>query len=376
MNPYPLRRERLAAQIREEGIPGVLVSNPVNVTYLTGFSGESSPLILTPHRTVVVSDGRFTQQIAEECPGLEAHIRPPAQSIPEAVATVLNKMALSEVGFESAHMTVADLQQLSDQAKTIAFKGATDRVEKLRQIKDAEEVEQIRASIRMAEKAFAMFRACLRPGDNEKELVDALEQYVRRAGGRGSAFPPIVAVGARAALPHAPPSLHRVEEAPLLLVDWGATGPFYKSDLTRVLLTHNNAAAPGTSWEPGQRAKVRQIYEVVLQAQTAAMAAVRPGAKAGEVDGAARQVIADAGFGDFFTHSIGHGFGLQIHEAPFMRPGSDLVLRAGMVVTVEPGIYVPDLAGVRIEDDLLITPDGHEVLTRLPRSFEENVIEW
>jgi Xaa-Pro aminopeptidase len=273
-------------------------------------------------------------------------------------------------------MTVHDLQRLSDQAKGVSFKPGADRVEKLRQMKDDGEIAEIRAAIRLAEKAFAMFRACLRPADTEKELVDAIESYVRRAGGRGTAFPPIVAVGARAALPHAPPSAHRVDEAPLLLVDWGANGTFYKSDLTRVLLTHNNAAIRETSWSDGDVANVRHIYEVVLQAQRRAIAAVRPGAKGGDVDAAARGVIADAGFGDYFTHSIGHGFGLQIHEAPLMRPGSDMVLQPGMVITIEPGIYVPDVAGIRIEDDLLVTADGHEVLSRVPKQYEENVIDW
>lgn len=376
MNPFPQRRERLVALFREERLGGVLITNPVNVTYLTGFSGESSPLVLTPTRTILVSDGRFTQQIAEECPGLETHIRPPAQTIPEAAGLVLSRLDLKEVGFESGHMTVADLHRYADQAKTLSFTGAPDRVEKLRQIKDEEEVNLIRAAIRMAERAWAMFRACLRPGDSEKELVDALEQYVRRAGGETTAFPPIVAVGPRAALPHAPPSRHRVEEAPLLLVDWGATGAGYKSDLTRVLLTHNNSAVQGPGFSASLLAKIREIYEVVSRAQAAAIAVVRPGAKGGEVDAAARQVIADAGYGDFFSHSIGHGFGLQIHEAPFMRPGSELVLQAGMVVTIEPGIYVPDVAGVRIEDDLLVTPEGHEVLTRVPRGYEENVMVW
>lgn len=373
MDQYSIRRERLIRTLKAEGVEGLLITSPVNVTYLTGFTGESSPLVITPKRTILVSDGRFTKQIEEECPGLQTHIRPPAQTVAEATAGVLNRLGLADVGFEANHMTVADLQRYSDQAKAIAFKEGSDRVEKLRAVKDATEISEIRASIRLAERVFAMFRACLRPQDTEKELVDFIEHNVRRAGGAGTAFPPIVAVGARAALPHAPPAAYRVSEAPLLLIDWGATGRQYKSDLTRVLLTHNNSAA---SWDAGLLPKIRHLYEVVLKAQATAMAAVRPGAKGADVDQAARQVIADAGFGDYFTHSIGHGFGLQIHEAPFMRPGSDVVLEAGMVVTIEPGIYVPDVAGIRIEDDLLVTPDGHEVLTRVPRGYDENVVDW
>ena len=181
-------------------------------------------------------------------------------------------------------------------------------------------------------------------------------------------FPSIVAVGPRAALPHAPPTAKRVREAPLLLIDWGASGAFYKSDLTRVLLTHNNSPfTRSADVDP----RIREVYEIVLRAQLAAIAAVRPGAKTKEVDAAARSVIADAGYGSYFTHSIGHGIGLMIHEAPFMRADTEQVLAAGMVVTVEPGIYIPGFAGVRIEDDVLVTPDGQEVLTSVPKTIDD-----
>ncbi len=236
-------------------------------------------------------------------------------------------------------------------------------------VKDAGEIEQIRQAIRWAEKGFAMFRAMLRPDDTEKELADAMEHFVRRAGANETAFKTIVAVGARAALPHAPPSAKKVREAPLLLVDWGAQGPIYKSDLTRVLLTHNNSTSLGNVLS-AIRPQVRAIYDVVLRAQEAAIAALRPGVKAMDIDAAARNVITDAGYGAYFTHSIGHGFGMMIHEAPIMRANTETVLQAGMVITVEPGIYLPGDVGVRIEDDVLITPDGPEVLSSLPKDIE------
>ncbi len=249
------------------------------------------------------------------------------------------------------------------------------RIENMRQIKDAGEIQQIRAAIRMAERAFAMFRARLRPDDTEKDLADELEFCIRRAGGKCGSFPNIVAVGPRAALPHATPTNKRVYEAPLLLVDWGASGPFfYKSDLTRVLCTHNNSAAPNANH--GVDSKIRTVYEVVLRAQAAALAAARPGVQVQAVDAAARTVIAEAGFGDFFTHSVGHGLGMQVHEAPLMKPGSQATLQPGMVVTIEPGVYLPNQFGIRIEDDVLITPDGPEVLTRLPRDLEANVVDF
>jgi Xaa-Pro aminopeptidase len=361
------RRERLWQAAQSESLDALLLTNPVNVTYLTGFSGDSSYLALTPSRAILLSDGRFTEQIAEECPGLEANIRPPTQLMPEMAGAVLQSLGVRAVGFESGHLTVDGLMKLSEQAKTVNWHAGAERVEVLRQCKDGDEIAQIREAIRIAERAFAMFRAMLRPEDCEKDLADALEMYVRRAGGTESSFPAIVAVGARAALPHAPPTARRVVEDPLLLVDWGACGAFYKSDLTRVLWRRQKGADSG---------KLEQVFEIVLEAQRRAIAAVRPGALGSDVDAAARSYIAEAGYGSYFTHGLGHGIGLQIHEGPALRPTSTTVLQPGMVVTIEPGIYLPGWGGIRIEDDVVVTADGVEVLTSCPRDFASSRIEF
>jgi len=367
MADFAGRRARLIGQLAQAQVEALLVSHPINVSYLTGFTGEASHLILSAGKTILVSDGRFPTQLAEECPDLETYIRPPAQVLAEATAHVLGQLGAGRVEFESGHLTVAEHQALSDKAKAVQWKPGSNRVEALRQVKDAGEVAEIRAAIRMAERAFAIFRALLRRDDQEKDLADNLEGYLRKVGARAGAFPAIVAAGRRAALPHAPPTAQRVGDAPLLLVDWGASGPFfYKSDLTRVLLPHNNSAIP----EGGARAKIQAVYEVVLRAQQAAIQALRPGVETQAIDAAARQVIADAGYGDFFTHSIGHGLGMLVHEAPLMRAGNTAKLEAGMVVTIEPGIYLPGEFGIRVEDDVLITPDGGAVLTSVPRDFE------
>jgi Xaa-Pro aminopeptidase len=350
--PNPdLRRQKLPLTLDQEGLDALLVTNPVNVTYLTGFSGESSYLLLTRNRAVLVSDFRFAEQIAEECPGLETHIRPVDKTVQQASSEILTKLGIRTVGFESNHLTVADWETIRNQAKGCDWKAGTDRVEKLRAIKDESEIEQIRHAIAIADRAFAAFCALLRPDDREKDLADSLEYYVRKAGGTSTSFPSIVAVGARAALPHAPPTEQRVASGELLLVDWGAAGPFYKCDLTRVLATSTIST------------KLEEVYTVVLKAQEAALRVIRPGIPVKSVDAEARSVIADAGFGDFFGHGLGHGLGLQVHEAPFLRANSDAVLQAGMVVTIEPGIYLPDWGGVRIEDDVLVLPDGCEILT-------------
>jgi Xaa-Pro aminopeptidase len=351
------RRERLARIVADEKLDGGLFTSPVSVTYLTGFSGDSSVLLLGGDQAVLVSDMRYTEQIAEECPGLDTVIRAPTRKLSDAVADTVKRLGWTTVGFESAAMTVSDLDAYREALPSVNFKGGTERVEKLRMVKDESEVAAIREAIGIAERAFDAFRSLLRADDREKDLSDAMDAYVRRAGGTATAFPSIIAVGARSALPHAPPTSHRIGGGELLLIDWGACGRFYKSDLTRTVGVRSIST------------KLREIYEVVLGAQQAAMNAVRPGVVARDVDAAARGFIEAAGYGPYFGHGLGHGIGLQIHEGPAIRPHSETVLEAGMVFTIEPGIYLPGWGGVRIEDDVLVTPDGCEVLTHVSREL-------
>ncbi len=354
--------------LADEGIDALMIGNPVNVTYLTGFTGDSTVLLLGRGRLLLVSDSRYSGQLAEECPALPVHIRSTTQQLPQAVAEALKGFGIRSVGFESGTVTVAEFENLRQLAPSLDWKGGADRVERLRTIKDASELAQIRTAIDVAERAFTVFRSLLRPEDTEKDLCDALEHYARRAGGSGTAFPPIVAVGERAALPHAPPTRRTVDSGELLLVDWGVSAPLYKSDLTRVLDTRKTSPFPQTV--SATAAKFREVYSVVLQAQEAALRAVRPGVSSRAIDAAARAVIAEAGYGECFGHGLGHGFGLQIHEAPWLRPNADTTVEPGMVFTLEPGIYLPGWGGVRIEDDVLVTPDGVERLTHLPRDLE------
>ena len=279
MDYHANRRERLTRLLSEEGLDAVLVVNPVNVTYLTGFSGDSSALVVTRNRAVLVSDPRFTGQIADECPSLETYIRTPAQKPFEAFAHVLMKCAVRDVGSESAALSVADFDMLRELAPTLNWKGATDRVERLRAVKDALEVTEIRQAIALAERAFTVFRALLRPEDREIDLYHALDGYIRRVGGQGSSFPPIVAVGKRSALPHAPPTTHAAGSADVLLVDWGACGPHgYKSDLTRVLDTRTTSTFGS---------KLEEVYAIVLRAQQTAIQLIRPGVEGQAIDTAA-----------------------------------------------------------------------------------------
>jgi Xaa-Pro aminopeptidase len=368
MGPFIQRRDKLVRRFAEEGIDALLITSVPNVTYLTGFTGDSSFLVLTKDRAILVSDPRYTRQIADECGSLATHIRPPSQKVHEAAAEVLVKLGSRFVGFESGALTVAEYETFRGLAPTLSWKGAADRVEQLRMVKDAVELDLLCDAVEMAERAFVVFRNLLRAEDNEKDLCDALEGYIRRVGGKESSFPPIVAVGERAALPHAPPTGRAVSSGGLLLVDWGVNGGLYKSDLTRVLDTRTNSTFVANK---GDTTKLEKIYAVVLSAQQAAIRAVRPGVQAQTVDAAARAVITEAGYGEYFGHGLGHGIGLQVHEAPAIRHLSTTVLQPGMVFTIEPGIYLPEWGGVRIEDDVLVTADGCEVLSQLTRDLTD-----
>jgi Xaa-Pro aminopeptidase len=364
MAPYARRRDDLFRAVRAAGLDALLVAKACNVSYLTGFTGDSSYLLVTPSRVILVSDDRFRMQIEQECPDLETNIRGHDRNTYQAVGEVVTKLGLHNVGVEASGVTLEAFEYLKGECKSATLVGTSGHVEKLRSIKDETEVEAIRQAIRIAEQGFAALQATIRPSDTEKDVADLLDGYVRRAGGDGMAFPTIAGVGERSALPHANLSGHRVESSPFYLLDWGARKAHYHSDLTRV------------RWAPGGRpnrdveSRLEKMYTVVLEAQTRAIAALRPGVSVKVVDAAARGYIASAGFGDYFNHGLGHGIGLEIHEAPAIRSNSDDVLQAGMVVTIEPGVYLPDFGGVRIEDDILITPDGPVVLTSVPKDWE------
>jgi Xaa-Pro aminopeptidase len=359
MNRSAQRCENLARTLEAARADALLVLSAANVRYLTGFTGEDATFLLTRDRPILLSDGRFTTQLAQECPGLEVHVRQVGQLMSEALIDLIKKLEIHRLAFESANLSVADFEALKQGLPAIEFVGVKDPVEALRAIKDAEEIDAIRAAIHAAERAFAMLRGGLRVEESEKDTADALEGYLRRCGASSASFPPIVAVGVRAALPHARPEPGtRLGSDDFVLVDWGATVQGYRSDLTRVLVT--GKVTP----------KFEQVYRTVLEAQERGIAAIRPGVLARDVDAEARSVIEEAGFGGFFNHGLGHGIGLEIHETPRMSRTAQTALQAGMVITVEPGIYLPDWGGIRIEDDVLVTPDGAEVLTRVPKALD------
>jgi len=356
------RRDQLRRRLKKEGLAGILVTQTENVRYLTGFGGDDSYLLLWNEHEVLISDSRFTEQIREECPGLDTHIRRTGVSLAQAAVNLVNRARLSSLGVE-ASISLATYDKIKAATKQTELVRTEDWIEQMRAIKDKAEIARIRQAVQYAERAFAAVKAMLRPEHTEKEIADLLEYQMRVLGAKWSAFPTIVAVGERAALPHAIPTNRKVKENEFVLIDWGADEGWYKSDLTRVLVT--GKILP----------KFAKVYETVARAQQAAIDLVRPGVSAHDVDAAARGVITEAGYGRLFGHGLGHGLGLQVHELPRLGPKSSVVLKPGMVITIEPGIYIPNWGGVRIEDDVLVTRDGHEVLTRAPRALEEVVVD-
>jgi Xaa-Pro aminopeptidase len=363
MSQYAARRDKLRRQFRKLGLDALLVTNFTNVTYLTGFTGDDSYLVVLDKGEVVVSDPRYTTQLAEECPALEASIRPPGVGMVDEVASVATSAKLAKLGIEATSMTVGLRDQIAAALPKTELVPTSDLVEELRLIKDKDEVAEIRRAVWFAERAFGMLRASLRPERTEKEVADELENNIRLFGGKGCSFPSIVAVGARAALPHARPTDQKIGADDFVLVDWGAKGALYMSDLTRVLVT--GKISP----------KLERIYRVVLTAQEQAIAAIRAGRTCHEIDEVARKSIAKAGFGRNFGHGLGHGIGLEIHEGPRLAANQHRKLEVGMVVTVEPGVYLPGWGGVRIEDDVLVTKSGCEVLTSVAKQWEDAIIE-
>lgn len=356
------RIQRLLPSLAEAELDGLLVTDEINVRYLAGFTGDSSALLVTGNGTSILSDRRYEEQIRRECPGLTARIRGPETRMPELIGEVLRDNQIRRLGLEDHATSWASLRQLERQLAGVVLTATSGWVAELRAVKDQAEVAILRQAVHCAERAFGLLRASLRTGMTELGAAYLLENAIRQFGGSGCGFPPIVAVGASGALPHYHPGGAQIVEGEGLLVDWGARCAGYTSDLTRTL-SIGPIAAP-----------MREIYPVVLEAQQAAIEAIRPGAVLKEVDEAARRVIRNAGYGDAFGHGLGHGIGLAVHESPRMAAVEDGTLRAGMVVTVEPGIYLPGKLGVRIEDDVLVTPAGHEVLSSLGKGLEESAV--
>ncbi len=350
------RTERLVALLPDAGVDVLVVGNLINVRYLTGYTGSNGIALIGADARTFVTDFRYLEQAAAEVdPAFDR--RRAAQHLLEGIEDALGPGEL-RLGFEAAHMSVSEHAQLRELLPArIELVETTGLVEGLRAIKEPEEVAAIRAATALADEAFAELLAGGLAGRTERELATALEFEIRRRGAQAPSFDPIVASAANGALPHGRPTDDIVPGGELVVIDWGAKLDGYCSDCTRTIATGTVSA------------EAVDVYDLVLDAQQAAVEDVRPGAAGRDVDGVARAAIEAAGRGAQFGHSIGHGVGLDVHEAPRLGQPSEDVLAVGNVVTVEPGIYVPGRFGVRIEDLVVVTDDGAEILTSLPTAL-------
>ena len=351
---YSLRQRKLAAEVRSREIGLFLITHLPNIRYLCGFSGSSGALLLVAsgraHSLAFFTDGRYTQQAADEVQGAKVVITSKPALI--AAAERALKSRTDVLGFEADHLPYAQFQQIRSMVRgELRLKPTSGLVEQFRIRKDAEEVERIRAAVQLGSDLFPSALSAIRPGVAETEVAAELELSARRAGADGMSFETIVAAGIRSALPHGRASIQAIPESGFIILDYGVILAGYCSDMTRTV--HVGPVSPAH----------RRMYQAVHEAQVAGIQAVRPGVETGEVDRAGREILKSAGYDAYFTHSTGHGVGLEIHEQPRLAKGQKQKLEPGMVVTIEPGIYMPGEGGVRIEDMVLVTDSGHEVLT-------------
>jgi Xaa-Pro aminopeptidase len=351
------RLRKLRAELDRRKVDALVVTHLPNVRYLCGFTG-SAGVLLVARRPVFFTDGRYTEQAASEVHDVRISIVR-GGTLP-AVAATCAKLGLKRVAIESEHLTVVQFggleQALGKAVKLVRLAGV---VEALRAQKDAAEIELLRNAVDLSSRLFRPLLRSLRTGVAESAIAGKLEYMARKAGAERMSFETIVASGERSALPHGVASATKLPAEGFVVLDYGVVRNGYCSDMTRTV--HLGQAS----------GEARELYRAVLEAQLAAISVVRAGVTAGEVDRAARQELKRAKLDRYFTHSTGHGVGLEVHEVPRLAAGNDAVLQPGMVVTIEPGVYVPGKCGIRIEDMVLVTERGYEVLTPVAKEWIE-----
>lgn len=358
-DPREGRIARLRADLVSAGLDALLISSRANTRYLTGFSGSSSLLVVSHEAVVLITDFRYRSQGRTEA-GAVADVEIEGMSLWTRLWTVLPRLAgVSAVGFESQHMLHVDYQRVVESGARWQWRPTANLVESLRQTKDAGELECIKAAVAIAEQALERTVPEIAAGLTELEVGARLEMRLRELGSEAHPFETIVASGERSALPHARCSRRELKDGDLIIVDFGAVSGGYCSDITRTFVLGRANAAQ------------REAYDIVREANASASAAVRAGMRGREADAVARDYIERRGLGSEFGHSLGHGIGLEVHEAPRLAKTIDAALPVGAVVTVEPGVYREGWGGVRIEDDVYLSESGPVVLTSFPRQFME-----
>jgi len=357
---HKLRQTSLRDHLATTRFDALLVSHLPNIRYLCGFTGSAGLLLMEERGSTFFSDSRYDIQAHEEVRDAKVVIgtKAPIQSLADFLQKRRKPSRTSILGIEADHFTISERKTLARLLpKRIRLKDAPAIVERFRLVKDNDELNEIRAAVNLGAKLFDRTLQVLRPGIKEVEVAAEMELFARRAGAEKMSFPTIIAAGARSALPHGRASTQPIPARAFVVCDFGVILAGYCSDQTR------------TVWVGPVSDDARRPYDAVRQAQQAAIQAVRPGVRVGDVDCAARFVLDEAGYGRYFTHSTGHGVGLEIHEAPRVGSGQTELLRPGMVITIEPGVYFPGKWGIRIEDMVAVTETGCEVLTPTSKDF-------
>lgn len=356
---FAARQAKLREYLATSPFDGLFISHLPNIRYLCGFTGSAGVLLVEEAQSVFFTDVRYDTQARQEVKGARVVIA--RKAILQSAADWLRRhkqRTLRNLGLEGEHFTLADRKRLKDLLpQRMRLKDAPSIVERQRMVKDADEMNCTRAAVQLGAKLFDRALQVLQPGVKEVEVAAEMELLARQEGAEGMSFPTIIASGPRSALPHGRASGEPIRRGGFVVCDFGVILEGYCSDQTR------------TVWAGPPQREARRVYDAVLEAQQAAVNAVSPGVTVGEVDAAARKSLQKAGLGSYFTHSTGHGVGLEIHEAPRVGAGQLQVLEPGMVITVEPGVYFPGKWGVRIEDMVAVTATGCEVLTPTSKEF-------
>ena len=355
------RQKKLWEHLATTRFDALLVSHLPNIRYLCGFTGSAGLLLVTESGSVFFTDVRYDAQGHEEVKGARVVIARKAllSAVGEWIGNLRQRKSKGwALGIEAEHLTVAETKRLGDLLPSrVRLRNALAMVERARMVKDEDELELIRAAVRLGATLFERALEVLRPGVKETDVAAEMEYAARRAGAEEMSFPTIIASGARSALPHGRASGRAIAPGGFVVCDFGVILAGYCSDQTR------------TVWVGAPTKDAQAVYDAVKEAQLVAIAAVRPGISVGEVDAAGRKILRKAGLGRYFTHSTGHGVGLEIHEAPRVAAGQKEALKPGMVITIEPGVYFPGKWGVRIEDMVAVTEGGCEVLTPTSKDF-------
>lgn len=352
------RVQKLRELLQSQNVAGMLITDATNRRYITGFTGTSGLALITQENAFLITDFRYVTQASEQAPHFE--LVDHSGSIWQAVADICRDVGITELAFEKQQLTVADHEMLLERMRDVTLKPTAGLVEQLRLIKDEAELSILQQAAVIADRTYEHILTFIESGMTEREVQMELEFTMRKLGATSSSFDIIVASGKRSALPHGVASDKRIEEGDFVTMDFGALYQGYCSDMTRTVIVGKPTD------------KQREIYDIVLTAQKETLARIQPGMTGREADAIAREYIKATGYGDNFGHGTGHGIGLDIHEGPRLSfKNGETVLQPGMVVTVEPGIYVPHFGGVRIEDDVVITETG---CRRLTTSAKELVI--